>query len=107
LRSILPPNLGGGGGSCAPLIVVVALGDPGTPVICWAIAATVKSTAPTLAARVDAANLRFICGSLRIGASVAPNVRGLLGGPIVRSVPVASLIWINRRKALARFTILQ
>ena len=26
----------GGGGSCFPSIVVVALGEPGTPVICWA-----------------------------------------------------------------------
>ncbi len=42
LRSILPPNLGGGGGSCSPVMVVVALGEPGTPEIsgagggCWA-----------------------------------------------------------------------
>ena len=29
---ITPPNFGSGGGSCLPLMVVVALGDPGTPV---------------------------------------------------------------------------
>src|SRR5471032_881611 len=33
LSLITPPNLGGGGGSCAPSIVVVALGEPGTPMI--------------------------------------------------------------------------
>src|SRR4030095_9739198 len=28
--------LGGGGVSCFPVIVVVALGEPGVPVMCWA-----------------------------------------------------------------------
>src|ERR1700759_1121243 len=32
-----PPNFGSGGGSCLPSMVVVALGEPGTPVTCWAI----------------------------------------------------------------------
>ena len=30
-----PPNSGSGAGSCLPLIVVVALGEPSSPVICW------------------------------------------------------------------------
>ena len=33
---ITPPNFGSGGGSCFPSIVVVALGEPGVPVICCA-----------------------------------------------------------------------
>src|SRR5713101_3847873 len=33
---ITPPNFGSGGGSCLPSIVVVAPGEPGVPVICWA-----------------------------------------------------------------------
>jgi hypothetical protein len=33
---ITPPNVGSGGGSCLPVMVVVALGEPGVPVICWA-----------------------------------------------------------------------
>src|SRR5579863_8712816 len=33
---ITPPNAGSGGGSCLPGIVVVASGEPGTPVTCWA-----------------------------------------------------------------------
>ena len=31
---ITPPNFGSGGGSCFPLMVVVAPGEPGTPVTC-------------------------------------------------------------------------
>src|SRR5438270_8525943 len=38
LSLIAPPNSGGGGGSCLPSIVTVALGVPGVPVVCWAIA---------------------------------------------------------------------
>src|SRR4029077_2664338 len=33
---ITPPKFGSGGGSCLPSIVVVAPGEPGVPVICWA-----------------------------------------------------------------------
>src|SRR6476619_8554341 len=33
---ITPPNFGSGGGSCFPLIVVVALGEPNAPVTCCA-----------------------------------------------------------------------
>src|SRR6516162_10501235 len=36
LSLITPPNFGSGGGSCLPVIVVVASGEPGVPVICWA-----------------------------------------------------------------------
>jgi hypothetical protein len=32
---ITPPNFGSGGGSCFPVIVVVALGEPGVPLISW------------------------------------------------------------------------
>ena len=32
-RAIVPPNFCGGGGICLPSIVVVALADPGTPVV--------------------------------------------------------------------------
>src|SRR5213594_3720649 len=31
---ITPPNFGSGAGSCFPLIVVVAPGEPGVPVVC-------------------------------------------------------------------------
>jgi hypothetical protein len=35
---ITPPNFAGGGGSWSPWTVVVALGDPGVPLIFWALA---------------------------------------------------------------------
>src|SRR6516165_7622656 len=40
---ITPPNLGSGGGSCFPSIVVVALGDPRVPVTCCGRAAIVPN----------------------------------------------------------------
>src|SRR5450755_4427690 len=46
LSLITPPNFGGGGGSCFPSIVVVAVGEPGSPVICWAVASGARA-APT------------------------------------------------------------
>src|SRR6266581_1648870 len=45
LSLITPPNLVGGGGSCLPSIVIVALGDPGVPLICWAIATGARAAA--------------------------------------------------------------
>src|SRR5512136_286014 len=45
LSLITPPNFGSGGGICFPVIVVVALGDPGTPVICWAMACAAATRA--------------------------------------------------------------
>jgi hypothetical protein len=33
---ITPPNFGSGGGSCLPLMVMVASGEPGVPLICCA-----------------------------------------------------------------------
>src|SRR6267154_5753640 len=39
LSLITPLNGSGGGGSCFPSSVNVALGEPGTPLICWARAA--------------------------------------------------------------------
>jgi hypothetical protein len=34
---ITPPNFVSGGGSCLPLMVMVASGEPGVPVICCAL----------------------------------------------------------------------
>ena len=46
---ITPPNFGSGGGSCLPSMVVVALGEPNSPVTCWARA----GTAASIVARTD------------------------------------------------------
>src|SRR6266446_10494836 len=42
---ITPPNFGSGGGSCLPLMVVVALGEPSSPVTCCANAGRAKNVA--------------------------------------------------------------
>src|SRR5208282_587414 len=42
---ITPPNFGSGGGSCFPSTVVVALAEPGTPVICPAMQGVVLTMA--------------------------------------------------------------
>src|SRR5271169_5026475 len=39
-----PPNFGGGGGNCFPLMVVVALAEPGVPVTCCAAAGPTVDT---------------------------------------------------------------
>src|SRR5262244_1761693 len=50
-----PPNFSGAGGSCFPSMVVVALGDPGTPVTCCPVAGAPASSASSPAARNAAA----------------------------------------------------
>ena len=49
---ITPPNFGSGGGSCFPSMVVVASGEPGTPVVCWAVTGTADSRAAKATARI-------------------------------------------------------
>src|SRR5271157_1345422 len=47
---ITPPNFGSGGGSCLPSRVVVAPGDPTTPVTCCAVASVAaNANSPTAA----------------------------------------------------------
>src|SRR6478672_7629913 len=53
-RLISPPNFGGGGGRYFPSIVVVALGEPGAPVVCCAIAGTRVSTVKVAAENTSA-----------------------------------------------------
>src|SRR5262245_27340249 len=54
---ITPPNLGSGGGSCLPLMVVVALAEPGVPVICCAVAGNATSKALAIETRRDVIRL--------------------------------------------------
>src|SRR4249919_2346826 len=62
---ITPPNFGSGGGSCFPSIVVVALGEPGVPVICWALAGaktrTVRLNAEINSLQTVMVRLVFTC----------------------------------------------
>jgi hypothetical protein len=54
LSLITPPNFGSGGGSCFPVIVVVASGEPGAPVICCAVADVVANAKPASNAIAEA-----------------------------------------------------
>src|SRR5512143_3763826 len=56
---ITPPNFGSGGGSCFPLIVVVAPGEPGTPITCWAVAVAAQAV-PSATLNTPYAVLLFI-----------------------------------------------
>src|SRR5216110_3706962 len=55
---ITPPNLGSGGGSCFPSMVVVAPGEPGVPVVCICGRAE-GATAKTAAASIPPRNICF------------------------------------------------
>src|SRR5712691_1434871 len=63
---ITPPNFGSGGGSYLPLIVVVAPGEPGVPVVCICALAE-GATAMTAAASIPP---RRICFADFIGVNL-------------------------------------
>src|SRR3974390_2679288 len=77
-RPISPPNFGGGGGRYFPSIVVVALGEPGVPVVCCASVGTIVNTV-NVAAESNSADIFMIIsidpasGALRLFASNAPE----------------------------------
>src|SRR5664279_913890 len=50
---ITPPNFGAGSGSRFPLMVIVALGEPGVPLICCACVAIDESINITTISRVN------------------------------------------------------
>src|SRR5262249_3413835 len=58
-----PPNFGSGGGSRSPWMVVVALGEPGVPTICCAVAGPHHSSVPAAETRRTAIPLivRIAC----------------------------------------------
>src|SRR5260370_27974252 len=56
---ITPPNFGSGGGSCFPLIVVVAPGEPGAPVV-WTCAWAESAAAVTATASTPPRRMYFI-----------------------------------------------
>src|SRR5512136_2114511 len=69
---ITPPNFGGGGGSCFPSIVVVALGEPGTPVVSTAMPGTAARRAAPLTARSAGTVFRTFIKSLLSGNDQLP-----------------------------------
>src|SRR5260370_31881879 len=71
LSLITPPNFGSGGGSCFPSMVVVALGEPGVPVV-WICATAEDATAMTAAASIPP---RRICLAVFIGVNLVCSCR--------------------------------
>src|SRR4051795_8588518 len=74
-RSIIPPVGSGDGGSCLPSIIMVALGDPGTALICCAYTMVCGSGTPvtqdTSSAAQPSNRQRFILRPLwRLGCKV-------------------------------------
>jgi hypothetical protein len=59
LSLITPPNFGAGGGKCFPSIVVVALGEPSSPVVVWAEAFERKKTLAAAKPASDTKALSF------------------------------------------------
>src|SRR6201995_3163373 len=70
-KLISPPNFGGGGGRYFPSIVVVALGEPGVPVVCWA---SVGSTVNTVNV-VAESNIADFFMIVSVGAAPHPERR--------------------------------
>src|SRR6516164_7802997 len=73
LSLITPPNFGSGGGSCFPVIVVVASGEPGVPVICWV---NVGSADRTPRARTEALTTHRFARMMTSSGAVARSRRG-------------------------------
>src|SRR5262245_36455156 len=62
LRLISPPKGSAGAGNTSPSIVVVALGEPGAPVICCAAAGMAGESAPATKVRPSRIQDRLIVG---------------------------------------------
>src|SRR5271165_3672905 len=61
LSLITPPNGIGGGGSCFPSSVTVALAEPGMPLICWAGTLLAASNQATVNAAPSDTSRRVCC----------------------------------------------
>jgi hypothetical protein len=55
---MIPLNVWGGAGNCDPSIVVVALGEPGSPVVCWALPGMAEPDHAIVAKKSNAINPR-------------------------------------------------
>src|SRR5271154_1266878 len=80
LSLITPPNCGGGGGSCFPSMVVVALGEPKVPVPSCAATGATASVAPsrntaTFATTTISLGSRFMLFLPKVCAALARSLR--------------------------------
>src|ERR1700757_2692248 len=59
-RLMSPPNFGGGGGRYFPSIVVVAPGEPGVPVVCWAAAGRLAIVTTAASAAISPSRMLLV-----------------------------------------------
>jgi len=92
LRWMMPPNFGGGGGSCFPSMLVVALGEPGMPGACCAMTNLGAATAARIRA-AKAINLGLVF--------MDPSLQGGTACPMseVYQPPVPILLFYERRRS--------
>src|SRR5262249_31135224 len=83
-RLMTPPNFGGGGGRYFPSMVVVALGEPGAPVVCCA------------RAFVPSANSKEAMASLRRASRRANIINHSMIGPPREKVASMETYWGGR-----------
>src|SRR5450432_2316653 len=74
LSLITPPNFGGGGGSWLPLIVVVALGVPSTPVTVCAVTGAATRLATSSDAATSMATVAFLVFRFIVDAPLRNSV---------------------------------
>ena len=84
---MMPPNFGSGGGSCLPSMVVVALGEPRTPVV-WMVSAASQTPIANAARRklMPQDLQRLKSSGLFFG----------FGGLVIFMVAIVKVIWAKR-----------
>src|SRR5215831_5936909 len=92
---IVPPNGAGGGGRYLPSIVVVALGEPGVPVVCCARAAPAVSGNSTSTASKQRRGVRMATSGSFIMSLL--NLLRQANRPLGRTVLVAANAIAERR----------
>src|SRR5262245_28447924 len=110
LRSILPSNFCGGGGSWLPSIVFFALGEPGVPVVCCALVVTTGNTRsaqprshPGRAARtvcfMSLSNARLHIIETPLNAGRSPRLHAMRGILLNAYNSIASPDWCESAQA--------
>src|SRR5450631_984628 len=95
---ITPPNFGAGGGSCWPLSVVVALGEPNVPVTCWAdtvVDPAINAAKPDITASAIRANFILL-------TSAAVETVAILRHWVELQMPAGNVAAGARRRTLRR-----
>jgi hypothetical protein len=88
---ITPPKAGAGGGSCSPLMVVVAPGDPMTPVTCTALGGAPVAASPEVpAATTSLWPISMVSELSRLAAFSAATVVPKRSAMVARSSPATT-----------------